>query len=127
MILFWKRGMSLVKLFTQFWNKYMKSPVEGMDISEFSVDVEKRYQIVFSGVVQGVGFRYETWRMAQKLGLTGFVENLSNGDVQVEIQGPKNKILYLIDYIKSIPRIHIDKMELEEMECKEEKDFEAIY
>lgn len=116
-----------MKLFTQFWNKYMKSSVEGMDIPEFSVDVEKRYQIVFSGVVQGVGFRYETWRMAQKLGLTGFAENLSNGDVQVEIQGPKNKILYLIDYIKSIPRIHIDKMELEEMECKEEKDFEAIY
>ena len=39
----------------------------------------------------------------------------------------KNKILYLIDYLKSIERIRIDKIEIDELELKEEKGFTAIY
>ena len=105
----------------------MKAPMEELDVSTFPEDEEKRYHIIFSGVVQGVGFRYETWRMAQKLGLTGFAENLANGDVRVEIQGPKNKILYVIQYLQSIPRIHIENIEMEEIESKREEVFEAIY
>ena len=72
-------------------------------------------------------FRVELWQIAKKLGLTGFAENLPNGDVHAQIQGPNNKIMYVITYMKSIPRIHIDKMEIEEMEWIEEKGFEALY
>ena len=86
----------LVELFKNFRDKYMRSALEKMDFPEFPPDVEKRYQIIFSGIVQGVGFRYEAWLIAQKLGLTGFAENLPNGDVRMEIQGPENKIFHLI-------------------------------
>lgn len=47
----------------------------------------KRYFIVFEGRVQGVGFRYFTTQTAKSLNMTGTVRNLSNGKVEVEIQG----------------------------------------
>ena len=74
--------------------------------------------------MQGVGFRYEVWTLAQRLQLTGHVENLGNGDVYAEIQGAKNRILYLIDAMKQIPRIHIENVEIDEMELKSETTFE---
>lgn len=116
--------MMLKRAWQHFWDKYMKSPVEEIDISDFPMDEIVRYRIVFSGLVQGVGFRYETWTIAQKLDLVGFVENLANGDVYAEIQGPKNKILYLIECMKSIPRIQIEKLQMDEIEIKDEKEFE---
>ena len=39
-----------------------------------------RKHIFFSGNVQGVGFRYLSFYIAQSLGLTGWVENLWDGD-----------------------------------------------
>ena len=102
----------------------MKSPAEQIDISKFDVDEMRRYDIIFSGLVQGVGFRYEVWTMAQKLKLTGYVENLANGKVHAEIQGPKNRILYLVDCLKQIPRISIENVEIDEMILKEEVSFE---
>ncbi len=116
--------MSLKKAWNQFLDKYMKSTAEKIEHVEFSADETKRYSIIFWGLVQGVGFRYETWAIAQKLGLTGFVENLSDGTVYAEIQGPENKILYLMDCLQSIPRIHIEKMKMDEMELKQESHFE---
>lgn len=65
--------MSIVNYLKQFWKKYMNSSIENLDSLTFPPDEEKRFQIIFSGVVQGVGFRYETWRIAEKFGLTGFV------------------------------------------------------
>lgn len=116
--------MILKKMWKQFCDKYMKSPVEKIDNISFSEDEIKRYEVIFSGLVQGVGFRYETWTMAQKLGLVGYVENLPDGTVHAEIQGPENKMIHLIECLKSIPRIHIEKIKIFELELKSESDFE---
>lgn len=116
--------MSLKKVWNKFWDKYMKSPAEKIDNVKFPTDETKRYRMIFSGLVQGVGFRYETWAIAQKLGLTGFVENLPEGTVYAEIQGPENKILYLVECLKAVPRIHIENLQLDEIELKEENHFE---
>ena len=43
--------------------------------------------IIFVGQVQGVGFRYTAQRIAERLGLTGFVRNLADGTVEMFIQG----------------------------------------
>ena len=37
--------------------------------------------------MQGVGFRYNARRQALTLGLDGFVRNLSDGSVYVEVEG----------------------------------------
>ncbi len=41
----------------------------------------------FSGHVQGVGFRYQTQRIAQEFEVSGFVQNLADGRVLVEAEG----------------------------------------
>lgn len=46
-----------------------------------------RKHILVSGRVQGVGFRYRTYYLAQNLGLTGWVQNLDDGRVEMELQG----------------------------------------
>ena len=119
--------MPLVELFKNFRDRYMRSSIEKLEFPEFPPDEERRYEIVFSGIVQGVGFRYEVWLIAQKLELTGFAKNLSNGDVLVEVQGPKNKILHLIHCMESIPRITIENKVITEMNLKEEKEFTPVY
>lgn len=48
-----------------------------------------RLSIVVRGAVQGVGFRPFVYRLAQELGLEGWVSNSMAG-VHIEIEGPKN-------------------------------------
>jgi len=45
----------------------------------------KRYFV--SGQVQGVGYRFFAVRMAQRLGISGFVRNLRDGRVEVYAVG----------------------------------------
>ena len=47
-----------------------------------------RYAWLFSGTVQGVGFRWTNQGLAQDRGLTGWIRNLDDGTVEAEIQGP---------------------------------------
>lgn len=66
--------------------------------------MERRVHIVVNGLVQGVGFRYFTFRKAKELGLTGFVKNLPDGTVEVEAEGEQGMLQELIDAIKIGPR-----------------------
>lgn len=44
--------------------------------------------IIFIGQVQGVGFRFTAFNMANRCQLTGFVRNLPDGAVEMLVQGP---------------------------------------
>ena len=46
-----------------------------------------RKHIIFYGRVQGVGFRYYAVQKANQLGLTGWVKNLYDGSVEMEVEG----------------------------------------
>ena len=48
--------------------------------------------ILFSGQVQGVGFRYTANHIARQYNITGFVRNLPDGDVEMLAQGPEQDI-----------------------------------
>ncbi|AQP54727.1 acylphosphatase [Vagococcus penaei] len=60
-------------------------------------------QIIVSGRVQGVGFRYLTKIVADKIGVSGLVKNLSDGRVYIEASGEENKISTFIDAVKKSP------------------------
>lgn len=45
------------------------------------------YRFLVQGRVQGVGYRYFVQREADVLGLTGFVRNLPDGNVEVVAEG----------------------------------------
>lgn len=44
------------------------------------------------GRVQGVGFRFFVQQNSQELGLTGWVRNMSDGSVTMEIQGEQEPV-----------------------------------
>ncbi|MBC7112480.1 MAG: acylphosphatase [Candidatus Methanomethyliales bacterium] len=62
-----------------------------------------RAQIRVYGIVQGVGFRYFTLRIARKLGLVGYVQNLNNGSVEIVAEGEKDSLLKLIEEVRIGP------------------------
>lgn len=53
--------------------------------------------VIFSGRVQGVGFRYTTRRVADRYNLTGWVKNLPNGTVEAFFQGTEAAIQACLD------------------------------
>jgi acylphosphatase len=54
----------------------------------------------------------ETYELAKRLELTGFCRNLENGDVLAELQGPEDKIRFLISFMESLKRIKIKHKEV---------------
>ncbi len=82
----------------------------------------QRIKIIFKGRVQGVGFRYTSSRIANKLSLTGSVENLYDGDVLLYIQGPDDLINRFLDEINNQRFIRIDKMDITDVDLVKGED-----
>ena len=55
-------------------------------------DPQKRAHIIYSGTVQGVGFRWTAESLANSLGLTGWVQNCPGGAVEVVCEGAEEDI-----------------------------------
>ena len=107
-----------------FRRNYVIKQVEKINLPEFCKDETVRMGITFSGRVQKVGFRLEVEQLAKRLNLTGNIKNLENGDVKLEIQGEKNKILFLVDFMNNLIRIKIRSMKKEDLPLVEgENDF----
>ena len=81
-----------------------------------------RKHIFFSGDVQGVGFRYRSY-IAQSLGLAGWVENLWDGRVEMEVQGSEVSIREMLARIQQQRWINVADMEITEIPCEEERGF----
>ena len=87
-----------------------------------------RWHVYFSGDVQGVGFRYTARLYARDLKLSGWVMNLPDGRVEMEVQGPEEKIQNLIVSLKSSPPIRITGFEIRKLPPREgEFDFRVSY
>lgn len=52
-------------------------------------EAEVRAKFIIRGKVQGVGFRYYVLQKAQESRLSGFTQNLPNGEVEVVVEGEK--------------------------------------
>lgn len=59
--------------------------------------------IKVSGRVQGVGFRYSAKMAAENLGLKGYVENLYDGDVYLEVEGTAENVNEFINWCRTGP------------------------
>lgn len=54
--------------------------------------VLQRRQVLYSGHVQGVGFRYTTRSVARNYEITGYVRNLPDGSVEVVAEGSVDQL-----------------------------------
>jgi len=68
----------------------------------------RRAHFIVEGRVQGVSFRWFVRDSALQLGLTGTVKNLTDGSVEVYVEGAEKKILDLVQTMRignSISRV----------------------
>jgi len=73
-----------------------------------------QYHVIVYGKVQGVFFRAETSRSAQKLNITGWVRNLANGNVEAVIEGDESDIQKMIQWLKKgSPLSSVSKIDLQ--------------
>jgi acylphosphatase len=65
-----------------------------------------------SGRVQGVGFRYSCYHEARRLGLSGWVRNEFNGDVEVWAEGRAEKLDRLLQWLhRGPPGARVDSVD----------------
>ncbi len=82
-----------------------------------------RRHIIFHGRVQGVGFRYYSTNFANAKGLTGWVRNLYDGTVEMEIQGSPRLISELIEYMGMQTFVEIDSVDAKDIPLVTEHGF----
>ncbi|MEM2927981.1 MAG: acylphosphatase [Nitrososphaerota archaeon] len=88
-----------------------------------------RAHVFISGLVQGVFFRWNTKKMADKLQLSGWVRNLPDGRVEAIFEGNKESIEKMIEWCKKGPsEAIVEKVEIIWEEYKSEyKGFKIVY
>jgi len=82
------------------------------------------------GRVQGVGFRAFTRGQACQLNITGFVKNLPDGRAEVLMEGSKDKIQQMKEFLGRGPATaRVDNIDWQKEEIKQRKyeDFNIEY
>ena len=69
-----------------------------------------RWHVVFTGRVQHVGFRYTAYYFTRDLYLTGWLDNRSDGSVEMEVQGGPLQLQRLLSRLKG--QFDIDRVEV---------------
>jgi acylphosphatase len=64
---------------------------------------EERAHVFVSGRVQGVSFRDATRSQAEQLGLSGWVRNNQDGQVEAVFEGDPDTVQQIIEWCKSGP------------------------
>ena len=83
----------------------------------------KKVRLIVEGRVQGVGFRYTTKQVADRIGVYGIVRNENDGSVYIEVNGDPNKVDDFIEEIRHSPSPSgkVDHVTLEEDASIEER------
>lgn len=76
--------------------------------AEMSDEQFERRNVLVSGRVQGVGFRYTTRTIASQYEATGFVQNLPDGRVRLTAEGSPVELDRFFDEIKRVMQNNID-------------------
>ena len=86
-------------------------------------------KIRVNGKVQGVWFRAFTRDRATELGLTGWVQNETDGTVYLEVEGNKQKLELLMNELRSGPgRSFVDDVEVDWTPAEDQwKEFTIRY
>jgi len=71
----------------------------------------KRFEILFTGQVRGVGFRYTTKQLAGSFDVSGTVQNLTNGQVKLIVEGELAEVDRFVAAICETTHGHVAKTE----------------
>ncbi len=87
------------------------SPTASLD----SVEGNVRRTILFSGKVQGIGFRFNAESIASRFTVTGYVRNLPDGRVELVAEGDKTELDRFQKAIEQSMNGHIEHIDAEEL------------
>ncbi|MCS7127791.1 MAG: acylphosphatase [Sulfolobales archaeon] len=72
-----------------------------------------RAHIKVYGIVQGVFFRSSMKRVADKLGVRGWVRNVPDGSVEAVVEGPRDRVEELIKWAhRGPPLAQVNRVEV---------------
>jgi len=88
-----------------------------------------RAHVIVSGRVQGVFFRMETKRAADRLGVRGWVRNLKDGTVEALFEGNQDLVQAALDWCRQgPPHAAVDNVNVTWHEYTDEFDgFKIVY
>lgn len=87
--------------------------------------MKMRVHVIISGKVQGVWYRASTKQMADQIGITGWVRNTSEGNVEAIFEGEKKLINEMIEWCNQGPPLaKVDNVTIKKME--NEKNFDSF-
>ncbi|MDO8264834.1 MAG: acylphosphatase [Candidatus Parcubacteria bacterium] len=86
---------------------------------------QTRLHIIIQGKVQGVFFRNTAKKIAEEMGMTGWVRNLPDGRLEAVLEGEKEKLKKMAEWTKKGPVLaRVEKIEMIWEDYKGEfKDF----
>jgi len=77
--------------------------------------MSRRVRAIVSGRVQGVSYRASTASEARRLGVVGWVRNLPDGTVELEVEGDDDRVAALIAWCEhGPPSARVDRVATEE-------------
>jgi len=83
-----------------------------------------RARVIAGGRVQGVGFRYWARSRAAPLGVSGWVRNTLDGDVEAVFEGPREHVELLVRWFREGPSAaYVDRLDVEWQEPEGEHGF----
>lgn len=82
--------------------------------------------ILVSGKVQEVGFRFNTQREAERLGVTGYARNLPDGRVEVWAEGEAAKVRQLVHWLRQGPsNASVENISEQDVELAQHRHFDT--
>lgn len=87
----------------------------------------KAIEALVSGRVQGVGFRYFTFKLARELGVRGYVKNLPDGRVYVYAVADEATLEKFLSSLPTYKNAVVRGIEVRETEVKDVDGFEVRY
>jgi len=76
--------------------------------------MKSKVHVIISGRVQGVWFRADTKQKAEQLGITGWVRNTFDGNVEAVFEGDEENIKEMLDWCHhGPPSAEVENVEIE--------------
>ncbi|MDP2623287.1 MAG: acylphosphatase [Actinomycetota bacterium] len=63
----------------------------------------KADNVVVTGLVQGVGFRWSARRAAERIGVRGWVRNRADGSVELHVEGDEERVAAMLAWLRRGP------------------------
>jgi len=103
----------------------LQQPAGGRD----GMETKARKHVIITGRVQGVFYRMETKRAADRYGVFGWVKNRPDGSVEGVFEGDEKKVAALIEWCRRGPRHAevIDVVAQDEVYTAEFREFYIAY